>query len=125
MASNNLIGPVDLDAGSSSLTVPQGETISDGAYGVVAKTAAGTVTNAGSILAITDGIQFQNGGAVANQASGVISGTSSGVRVTAGTATITNDGSISGPGKSASRLFLEWSRTQAWSSRRATTESAC
>ena len=68
-----------------------------GAYGVgfVARTTAGTLTNAGTITGrVRDGVEFSGGGTVTN--SGSISGALSGVLALYGTASVANTGTITG-----------------------------
>lgn len=90
---------VNLTAGASVSNTGAESYISGATNGVKAGGAAGTVTNAGSIIGNGGvGVYLTDGGAVTNDAGGLIHGTSYGVQDTGGTATISNGGTIIGDG---------------------------
>jgi hypothetical protein len=94
-------GPVSLDAGNNPLTVANTGTIVGSDAGVAASSVAGTLTNAGTILAtgLTGtgvAFAFDAGGTLANQTGGIIVGAGAGVLVTGALGEVTNSGSIAG-----------------------------
>ena len=92
-------GPVSLDAGNNPLTVANTGTIVGSDAGVAASSVAGTLTNAGTILATGltgTGVVFDAGGTLANQTGGIIVGAGAGVLVTGALGEVTNSGSIAG-----------------------------
>src|ERR1700722_6993451 len=85
---------IDLKAGGS---IDNTGKISGSHYAVRIRGAAGSVTNAGSIASLTDGVVLFAGGSVSNAAGGVITGTTNvGVYISGGAGTVTNAGPIGG-----------------------------
>ena len=84
--------------GGGSVTNGNNATITGGRYGVWVTTAAGTVSNQGSIstarASLGSAILLQAGGSVSNSPAGTINSSGYTVRIANGAGNVTNDGSI-------------------------------